>query len=365
MSEPVQSVLHEAQEARGATFRDDDGWLWTMGFGDGLAGYEAVTGSVAIWDVYPLVKWVVTGPDAGAAIQTVFSNDVGTQQVGQVKYGAFLADDGTMVDDGTVFKHAEDRFWVFSNTSGFGDHWRAQLGGLDVEIVNRLHELPLIAVQGPRSREVLQSLTDTDLSGLGYFRFLPDQIEVAGVRAWISRTGFTGELGFELVPDRSGAVQIWEALTAAGAVPIGLDTIEPTRIESGLIIYGTDYTPGEHTPYDVSLDRMVALSGSASFLGRQQLVATAAAPPNRLKTLRFEGTELPEVGAPVLVDGVEVGRLSSRVISPRFGAIGLAMLETDASADGTIVEVPLGAGTVRATVDVLGIKDPNKLRPRS
>jgi len=81
--------------------------------------------------------------------------------------------------------------------------------------------------------------------------------------------------------------------------------------------------------------------------------------------LRFEGTELPEVGAPVLVDGVEVGRLSSRVISPRFGAIGLAMLETDASADGTIVEVPLGAGTVRATVDVLGIKDPNKLRPRS
>jgi len=202
MSEPVQSVLHEAQEARGATFRDDDGWLWTMGFGDGLAGYEAVTGSVAIWDVYPLVKWVVTGPDAAAAIQTVFSNDVGTQQVGQVKYGAFLADDGTMVDDGTVFKHAEDRFWVFSNTSGFGDHWRAQLGGLDVEIVNRLHELPLIAVQGPRSREVLQSLTDTDLSGLGYFRFLPDQIEVAGVRAWISRTGFTGELGFELVPDR-------------------------------------------------------------------------------------------------------------------------------------------------------------------
>lgn len=360
MSEPIRSVLHAAQEARGATFRDDDGWLWTVGFGDGRAGYDAIRVGVSIWDVYPLVKWDVTGPDAKAGIQRVFTGDLGAQAVGQVKYGAFVNADGTIVDDGTVFKHAEDHYWVLTNTSGFGDYWASHTAGLDFAFVNCTREMPLISMQGPRSREVLQSLTTTDLGSVRYFHFFTERLEVAGVPTWVMRTGFSGELGFELIPDADDAVSLWTALEQAGAVPIGLDTIEPARIEAGLIIYGTDYTPDEHTPYDVSLDRMVAIGSTAEFIGKDALVAVAAAPPNRLKTLLIQGNELPGVGSAVVKDGSVVGTLSSRVLSPTFGPIGLAMLTTAEAVDGNELLV---AG-FNATVAPLSVKDPDKRIPR-
>jgi aminomethyltransferase len=359
---PIRSVLHQVQEDRGATFRDDDGWFWTMGFGDGLAGYEAIRGGVAIWDVYPLVKWDVTGRQAGAAIQRVFTADLAAQEVGQVKYGAFVNPDGTLVDDGTVFKLSDQHYWVLTNTSGFGDYWAASAAGLDYAAVNRTAEMPLISVQGPRSREVLQSLTDADLGSLRYFRLFPEPVTVGGVSTRLMRTGFSGELGFELIPAAKDAVALWSAVVGAGAVPIGLDTIEPARIEAGLIIYGTDYSPGRHTPYDVSLDPMVSLS--ADYVGRDALAALAPAPPNRLKTLVLAGTELPAVGSQVLRGSDVVGTLSSRVTSPEHGPIGLAMLATHAATEGNELTVVGDGRAVAATVAPLSIKDPSKRRPR-
>lgn len=368
MAEPVRSVLHDAQVAQGATFRDDDGWLWTTGFGDPAGGYAAITEGAAMWDVYPLVKWDVHGPQSAQAVQRVFTGDVLGQAVGQVRYGAFTDSEGLLVDDGTVFKHADDHFWVFTNTSGFGEHWASHVGGLDVEWVNRVPEMPLVSVQGPRSREVLQSLTSVDLTGLRYFWFRTDRVDVGGVPCWLMRTGFSGELGFELVPVPDGAAALWAALGAAGAVPIGLDTVEPARIEAGLIIYSTDYTPGMHSPYDVSLDRFVALGSGAPFVGRRRLEQIAAAPPNRLKTLVLgsAGRSLPPVGTSVRDGDVVVGTLSSRVVSPRFGPIGLAMIATPSATDGRVVQVDDGSGgTVRATVAPLSVKDPGKLRARA
>jgi aminomethyltransferase len=365
MSETVKSVLHDAQEAAGATFRDDDGWFWTMSFGPGEAerGYSAMVAGATAWDVYPLVKWDVTGPQATEAIQRVFTQDVARQQPGQVKYGAFVGEDDLLVDDGTVFKHAGDHYWVLTNTTGFGDFWADHRGGLDVAVVNRVHEMPLISVQGPTSRALVQSLASTDLTGLGYFRFRTDRLEVAGVPTWVTRTGFSGEQGYELIPDRDRAVELWTSLVAAGAVQVGLDTIEPTRIEAGLIIYGTDYTPGVHTPFDVSMDRFVALDG-ADFLGTQALASVASHPPRRLRTLRIDGSELPDVGTDVRAGGSVVGTVSSRVLSPRFGVIGLAMLETAAAGIGEPVEVATGSGVSKASVAELGVKDPAKALPR-
>ena len=365
MAEPVRSVLHDAQVAQGAEFRDDDGWLWTTGFGDPAGGYAAITEGTAMWDVYPLVKWDVRGPQAAQGVQRVFTGDVLGQVPGQVRYGAFTDEDGLLVDDGTVFKHADDHFWVFTNTSGFGAHWAAHTPGLDFSFENRVPEMPLVSVQGPGSRDLLRTLTSADLAGLRYFRFLTERVDVGGVPCWLMRTGFSGELGFELVPVSGGAPALWAALGAAGAVPIGLDTVEPARIEAGLIIYSTDYTPGEHTPYDVSLDRFVALGSGADFVGRTRLAEVAAAPPNRLKTLQLHGDELPEVGAQVHEAGSVVGALSSRVASPRFGGLGLAMLATGAAVDGRVLQVTSGSGVVDATVVPLSVKDPDKLRARA
>jgi aminomethyltransferase len=364
VSEPVKSVLHEAQEAAGATFRDEDGWLWTESIGSDLAGYEAVRDGMAIWDIYPLIKWEVTGPHARAAIQRVYTVDLTGQGVGKVKYGAFVDEAGLLVDDGTVYKHADDHYWVLTNAEDTGDHLLAHADGLEFTLVNRTLEMPLISAQGPRSREILQGLTDADLSGLRYYNFLTERVQVAGVTTWLARTGFSGELGFELIPDPNGAPALWAALNEAGGVPFGLTVLEPVRVEAGLIVYASDYDPGEDTPYDVSMDRYVALDSDVAFLGKEELRRISLSPPRRLRTLRISGDELPEMGAPVLVEGAEVGVVTSPANSPRIGLLALAKLDTAEASAGNRVQVAVGDGTVDASVDELSVKDPQKLRAR-
>ena len=197
MAEPVRSPLYDVQAAAGAEFEDFDGWLWTAHLGDVMGEYEAIRGGAGLWDVYPLVKWDFTGPDAVRAAQRVFTNDVIGLQTGQVRYGAFTDETGNMVDDGTIYKLADDHCWVMTNMPGYDEYFAKAMGGLDVSIVNRTEEMPLVSLQGPESRAVLSKLTDADLTGLGYFRFLPERVDVAGIPAWLLRTGFSGELGYE------------------------------------------------------------------------------------------------------------------------------------------------------------------------
>jgi len=365
MAEPVRSVLHDAQAAVGATFRDDDGWLWTESIGSDLAGYEAVRDGLAIWDIYPLVKWQISGPDARAAIQRIFTADLSRQRLATVRYGTFVDGDGLMVDEGTVFKHSETHFWVFTNAEETGDHLSAHASGLDVTVANCTLQMPLISAQGPHSRTILQSLTPVDLPALRYFTFIPERVPIAGVPTWLSRTGFSGELGFELIPEPAGAQALWNALQDAGGVPFGLTVLEPVRVEAGLIVYDSDYSAGVDSPYDVSLDRYVCLDGDVDFLGKDALRRIAGGPPRRLKTLRISGDDLPEPGADVIADGEVVGTVTSPAVSPRMGLLALAKLDTGHAADGAVVEVALADGTARAAIDVLSVKDPHKLRPRA
>lgn len=362
MADPVRSVWYDVQAAQGATFEDFDGWLWTATLGDPAAEYEAVRTDVAMWDVYPLIKWEFTGADALEAAQRVFTNDVRGLAAGRARYGAFVDDAGRMLDDGMVYVLAPDRCWVMTNQAGYADWFADAFAGLDVSAVDRTREMPLLSVQGPRSREALAPLVDRDLSELGYFRFWPERVRVAGVAAWVLRTGFSGELGFEMVVDPADAVRLWEALAAAGIGVFGTHAIEVARIESGMIVAGFDYQAGEGTPYDVSFDRVVRLD--AGFLGAEALRPVAAAPPKRLKTLRLDGPQVPEYGAAVTREGEPVGTLTSPTDSPRFGVIGIAMLDTAHAADGTRLEVALGDGTASATVAELSVYDPQKSRPR-
>ncbi len=364
MVEPIRSVWFEIQAAQGAEFEDFDGWLWTATFGDPAAEYEAVRSAAGMWDVYPLIKLEFTGPDALSAVQRVFTNDVRSMRDGQARYGAFVGEDGVMLDDGTVYRLTDDRCWAMVNNVGREDWFREMGTGLAFEIVDRTHEMPLLSVQGPHSREILASLTDADLSALGYFTFATERIPLGGVPCWVLRTGFSGELGYELIPDRDGAIPLWEAVQGAGARPFGNHGIEIARIESGMIVVGVDYEPsGGRTPFDLSMDRVV--KPEAGFAGAPALRALAERPPNRFVTLRIEGDEVPEYGAAVAREGVEVGRATSAAASPRFGTIALAVLAIEAASEGTRVEVALDGGSVPATVDVLSVYDPQKQRPRT
>jgi aminomethyltransferase len=366
MTSDNRSPVHAIQEKHGATFTEEDGgWFWSDNFGDVEAEFRAIRDGASMWDVFALQKWDVTGQDAGRAAQRLFTNDLASMAAGQVRYGALVDDSGLMIDDGTVFKLADDHWWVFTNSPGYADALAAAAGDLSYSIANRTHQMPVLSVQGPKSREILQGLTDTSLSDLRYFRFLLEPVTIAGVPVTLLRTGFSGELGFELIPPRDQAEQLWLSLVAAGVTPIGTDAVQIARIESGLIIYEADYFAGKTSPFDVSLDKMVALDADIDFVGKEAMRRVAANPPNRLKTLRIDGDTVPADGAAVLKNGEHVGTVTSPAASPDFGVIALAVLETDFSGNGQVLEVALPTGSTTATVTGLSIHDPDKRKPRS
>jgi aminomethyltransferase len=234
-----------------------------------------------------------------------------------------------------------------------------------VEITPITEDLPHVQLQGPGSRDLLAGLADADVGSLRYFRFWTEPVQVGGVPAWVSRTGYSGELGYEIFVRPGDAEQLWQALTGAGAEPYGLHAVETIRIESALIFIGYDYFQNETDPYDMSLDKVIAMD-RGDFVGKEALKASAANPPNRLVTLVVDGGDVPEYGAAVTKDGQPVGTLTSPAESPTLGkTIGLAVIASGHAAEGTQVDVAVGDGTATATVDTLPIYDPEKKRPRA
>ena len=359
-----RSPLHAVQEAAGAEFYWEDGWPWAMKFSDDvLAEYEAIRTRTGLWDLYSTIKYEVRGPDAGRFVQRRATNDLSTMQPGQVRYAAFVNADGLMVDDGNTYKLADDRYWVMINSAELEDWFRESGGDLDATIEDVTEQNPMISIQGPTSRDVLGGITDADLSSLGWFRFLPQEVKVAGAEALVLRTGFSGELGFEVVTDPGSIEGVWNALMGAGGTPFGLDAVDLARVEAGLIIIGLDYQPGETSPWDVSMDKFIKTD--TENVGAKSLAEVGANPQRRFKTLKIESEGPPEAGAEVTKDGEPVGTVTSPAASPRLGTIGLAILRSDAAADGDKVEVAVEGGTAPATVDVLSLYDPQKQKPRS
>jgi aminomethyltransferase len=360
-----ETAFHPITSTKAAGFMEEAGWFWVTNYGDPDAEYRAVRDGVGMWDLSPLNKWEFRGADAIEAAQRVNTNDVVGMRDGQVRYGPFVDDDGLLVDDGTIYRHAADHLWVCTNGDDRLDYFTDAAKGLDVEIRYIAPELPSMQIQGPRSRDLVRGLTDAPVDELRYFTFFPQPVTFGGVPVWLSRTGFSGELGYEVFLAPEHALQLWEAVEAAGATPYGVDIIEPVRVETGMIVTDYDYEARQRSPYDLGLDRVVKLDGAGEFMGKEKLRDIAADPPNRFKTVRLEGDVLPEYGSTLRKDGEEVGVLTSPAESPRYGTIGLAIIRTDVAVDGEKVEVDAEGGPIAGTIDVLAIHDPEKRRPRS
>jgi aminomethyltransferase len=358
MTDDNRSPLHDTHVAAGGETIWEDGWPWVLNYGDAAGEYEAIRTAVGLWDLYSTIKYEVTGPDAAALIQRRATNDISAMTSGSVRYNAFVNADGLMVDDGNVYKFDDEKLWVLINTAGLEDWFKETAGDLHADIRERTKDFSMVSVQGPGSRSLIQGLTGTDISGLKYFRFMTDPIVVAGASCTLLRTGFSGELGYELVCYGSDGVELWNALVEAGGRPFGLDAVDLARIEAGLIIIEMDYKPGETSPWDMSMDKFI--KPGTGCVGAAALADAGANPARRLKTLQIEGDALPEAGATVTKDGAEVGTVTSPAASPRLGGIALAVLESGAAADGEKVEV---GGSV-ATVAPLSLYDPNKEKPR-
>ncbi len=363
-----------AREA-GATWTDWEGWAWAADFGDAVAEHQATRTACNMWDESPLRKWDLHGPDAVALADALFTNDMAALEVGQVRYGALCDEQGKMIMDGTVFRLADDH--CLSITSYDSDlDWFQKVAadrGLDVQVQDRTAEMPHLQVQGPKAREVLGPITEgADVDALRYFRFVSDGVRVGGVPCWLSRTGYSGELGFEVYCAVDDAPELWRAVLRAGEPhgvrPIGLSAIETLRIESGLLFPDIDYFPHDTDPFEVRLDKVVKLDKAGDFVGRDALARIAdQGTPRLLTTLRIEGGDVPEYGAAVSDDGREVGIVRSPCQSPTFDmqVIAMAAVDRELVQDGQRLEVAVGDGTVGATVAPFPIYDTEKRRPRS
>ena len=245
--------------------------------------------------------------------------------------------------------------------------------GRDVQIEDRTERMPHLQVQGPRSRELVAALTTEDVRGLRYFRFIPRPVRIGGVDGCLlARTGYSGEIGYEIYCPPEGAEQLWQSLLDQGAGlgirPYGLAAVESLRIESGLIFIGFDYFQGLTSPYHVNLDKVIRLDHE--FHGRDALAAEyESGITHRLVTLVIHGEEAPDYNTPVSRHGRPIGKLTSPSAgrSPTVDRIiAIACLEAEHTALGTQVEVTLPDGrTAPAVVDVFPIYDPEKRRPRS
>jgi glycine cleavage system T protein (aminomethyltransferase) len=360
----IRTAFDRPQRELGCEFMEWEGWYWPSDFGDATAEHEAVRSAVGVWDASPLRKWEFRGTDALLAADRIFTNDMLGLEVGQVRYAPFCDANGKMVGDGTVFRLAEDAAWVVTALDADLEHFTDVVGGLEVSIASVTESLPHVQLQGPGSRDLLVSLCERDVDELRYFRFWPEPVQVGGVPCRVSRTGYSGERGFEIFCEPRHAEDLWGVLTGAGANPYGLAAVETLRIESGLIFIGYDYFQHETDPFDMSLDKLIRLD-TGDFHGKQALVETAKAPPRRLVTLVVDGSEVPEYGAAVTSGGEPAGTLTSPCQSPTLGkVIGLAVLESRFASVAERVEVAIGSGTVAATVAELPLYDSGKTRPR-
>ncbi len=345
-----------------------------------IAEYWACREHAAIMDLSPLRKFEVLGPDAEALMQTTITRDARRLSVGQVTYTAMCNDAGGMIDDATVFRLGQDNF-RFVGGDDYDGVWlkeQAEQRGLNVWVKPSTDQLHNVAIQGPASREILDEVvwtppTQPSLAQLGWFRFLVGRVQAPdGTPIVVSRTGYTGELGYEVWchPDDADVVwdAIWEAGRARELTPFGLDALDIVRIEAGLIVAGNEYDQ-KVDPFEAGIGFAVDLRGDEDFVGRAALEERKAHPQRALVGLEVEGNEEAGHGDPVFVGRQEIGVVTSGTRSPVLKTtIALARLAVGFTELGTGVEVGKLDGQqkrIPATVVRFPFYDPEKTRPRS
>ena len=336
-----RTALFERHQALGAKLVPFAGWELPVQYPAGiLAEHHAVRNGAGIFDVSHMGEFEITGPDRNAFVNRITTNDVGQLEPGGVQYSALLTPQGTFVDDCTVYRF-DDKLMIVvnaSNTARAWEHIVDQKGGINVRLKNISPEVGLLAVQGPRAEEILRPLAETPLGDIGYYRFAVGKI--AGAQCFISRTGYTGEDGFELYCRGRDTVAIWDAITAAGAQPIGLGARDSLRLEMGYALYGNEIDDTV-TPLEAGLGWIVKLDKGAPFLGRDTLRAQKQrGVTRRLVGFRLDGRGFPRHGFPTHHEGREVDIVRSGTLSPSLGAgIGTTYLPAAVAKPGTRFEV--------------------------
>jgi aminomethyltransferase len=393
---PLESPFHARTEplCTSRAWKDWGGYYAVSHYGEThLPEYWAFREACAITDITPLFKYRVEGGHAARLLSRMMVRDFARLRVGRVAYTCWCDTNGKVIDDGTVSRLAEDSFLVTAAEPALS--WMVRLSrGFDVEITDVSERTAALSLQGPTSRDVLKQCSDADMDALKYFQTTPAKLGDADAR--ISRTGYTGDLGYEVWCDATDALQVWDALASSGRAygihPAGIEALDMVRIEAGLIMLGVDYHSAPHvtidalrsSPSELGLDWCVELDRDA-FIGQEALRAEATRAAEwkmvgveadwlELEKL-YESYDLPPGLAPaasretvpLYLDGGFAGQVTSSVWSPLLKRhLGLASVRAPHAEIGTALQlehtVLYERRSVTATVVDTPFFDPERKR---
>jgi len=349
------NALHRQLGARMVSF---GGWDMPVQYTGVIDEHLAVRRAAGLFDVSHMGEILVEGPGALSLVQHLTTNDASKLVDGQVQYSALCRPDGGTVDDVTLYRFGPERFMFCVNAANTDKDfaWMEQVkaGGnlADVELRNASHDFAQIALQGPVSRTILERLCDCDLAPLEYYHFIEGSL--ATIPTIISRTGYTGELGYELyVPAERGA-EMWLALMTSGKqdglVPVGLGARDTLRLEMGYALYGHELSD-TISPLEAGLGWITKFD-KGDFVGRDALIAQKeSGVPRRLVGFTMDAPGIPRADYPVYSAGREVGVVTSGTQSPSLRqGVGLALVETAAARLGDTLEIGIRSRTVPATI---------------
>lgn len=353
-----RSPLHDVHAAAGATFTDFAGWTMPLKYGSELAEHAAVRTAAGLFDLSHMGEIIVLGPEAGDALDAALLGELSALEVGRAKYTLLLNPQGGVVDDLVVYRTGGDRFLVVANAANreiVAAELRSRAVGFSAEVQDESDDIGLIALQGPVSRDVLAETggfsADQDerteerfvelVAGLGNYRFLAAWYR--GHPVLVARTGYTGEIGYELFVAPALLPELWRALLETGAgsgvLPVGLAARDTLRLEAGMPLYGNELT-GLTLPQQAGLGRLVRADKAADYVGRAAVEAFDPAGKRILVGLASDGRRAGRHGYRVLAGDDEVGEVTSGALSPSIGhPIAMAYVDPDAVSRDLAIDV--------------------------
>jgi aminomethyltransferase len=347
-----RTPFYDIHVAAGAKMVSFAGFEMPIQYPTGItAEHNAVRNGCGVFDVSHMGEFLVRGKQAVDFVSYVTSNDVAALAVGQVHYSGILTEQGTFVDDCLVYRYADHLMMVVNGSNKDKDlaHIQRYLSKFDATLEDVSDDIGLLAVQGPKAQEILAKLTPAALDDIKYYWFT--ETTVAGIPMTLSRTGYTGEDGFELYHPAKDSAKLWEALMATKAItPVALGCRDSLRLEMGMALYGNDIDEN-YSPLEAGLGWLVKMK-KGDFVGRAALeTQKAAGVPRKLVGFTFTEKAIPRHGYPVFVNGEPSGQVMSGIMSPSVGVgLGTCYVPTAHAKEGNTLEVEIRGKRVVGTI---------------
>lgn len=356
MAELKRTPLFEVYKEYGGKTIDFGGWELPVQFSSIKEEHEAVRTKAGLFDVSHMGEVDVSGPDSLNYLQKMVTNDVSKLLTGGAQYTAMCYENGGTVDDLLIYKLADDHYLLVINASNIEKDFawlKKHLQG-DVQLENLSEKTAQLALQGPKAEKVLQPLTETGLDEIGFFKF-QQEVSLKGKKVLISRTGYTGEDGFEIYCDAKDAVFLWKEILSAGAeegvIPCGLGARDTLRFEANLALYGQELSP-EISPLEAGIGFAVKLNKAADFIGKEALnKQKEAGIPRKLVGIEMIDRGIPRHGYAVFAGEEQIGEVTTGTQSPTLKKnIGLALIKAGYASVEQEVEVEIRGKRLKAKV---------------